>query len=448
MIFPALQKERFRSLIRTSWTVSWPMTCIMFFVFLIGFSDVYVAGRISKEVQAAYGLVSQVYFIFSIIGFSLTVGAVSVTSRLFTSRRKDALNAAVDSSLISAVAAGLLLSLLSLLFSRALIRSLNVPAELKGYALPLMKIYSFGLLFNYILLNSNGLLRACGMIRKSLWTMFIVCALNVLLNFALAFHTPLGFGGIALATVISTLIGCCLNLFFLRPVMTGTFKFSFPLASKIIHVGWPMGLLQVFWQLAALALFLILSSLPEHKVEILAAFTNGLRIEAAIFLPAFAFNMAAAVVIGNLLGEGRREDAFWAGILTALLGVAIVSVLTLAGVLNARSIAQLLSQDGIVVQECVKYIRIALLFEPVMAWSVILAGGLNGSGDTRNVMVIVALCVWLVRVPLSYILALHFSLGAVAVWWSMNTSLLIQAFFMTRHYFSRKWLTLKFEKLE
>lgn len=41
-----------------SWQVAWPMTRIMFFEFLIGLTDVYVAGRISKEVQAAYGFVA------------------------------------------------------------------------------------------------------------------------------------------------------------------------------------------------------------------------------------------------------------------------------------------------------------------------------------------------------------------------------------------------------
>jgi len=45
-----------------SWEVAWPMTLIMFFEFLISLTDVYVADRISKEVQAAYGFVAQIYF--------------------------------------------------------------------------------------------------------------------------------------------------------------------------------------------------------------------------------------------------------------------------------------------------------------------------------------------------------------------------------------------------
>ena len=35
-----------------SWELAWPMTLIMFFEFLISLTDVYVAGRIGKEMSA------------------------------------------------------------------------------------------------------------------------------------------------------------------------------------------------------------------------------------------------------------------------------------------------------------------------------------------------------------------------------------------------------------
>ncbi|MFA5157140.1 MAG: MATE family efflux transporter [Candidatus Omnitrophota bacterium] len=434
------QNKNIKHLIVSSWSISWPMTLIMFFMFLIGLADVYVAGLFGKEVQAAYGFASQLYFVFGIIGFALTTGAVSVVSRLHTSHHQESLHTAVDSSLISSTLSGIALSLLALIFSSGLVRAFDVPAALKGPALSLMRFYSLGLVFSYILVNTNGILRACGMIKKSLWTMVIVCLLNIWLNFTLSFGTTLRFQGIVVATIISTGIGCILNLVFLKRIMLHRLKFSLPVTKKIVSIGWPAGMLQILWQLAALALFLIISALPVNNVETLAAFTNGLRIEAAIFLPAFAFNMAAAVVVGNLLGKKNKEDAFWAGIVTALLGLTLVTIMTVAVMFNARNIAGLLSNNELVINECVRYIYIALLFEPVMAWSVILAGGLNGAGDTKSVMVIVALCVWLVRVPLSYILALHFGIGPAAVWWAMNISISFQAIFITGRYFSRKWL--------
>jgi len=231
-----------------------------------------------------------------------------------------------------------------------------------------------------------------------------------------------------------------MNLVFVSQLLDGFFRFSFVAIKKIVHIGWPAGLLQVFWQLAALVFYLILSQLPRHNIEGLAAFTNGIKVEAAIFLPAFAFNMAAAVLIGNLLGKKNKEEAFRSGLITAATGVVIVMALSVLAMIFARKIASLLSANAIVIEECARYIRISLIFEPFMAWGVILAGGLNGAGDTRGVMKIVALSIWLVRVPLSYILGLYLGLGAVFVWWSMNASVMVQTIFLTRRYLARKWL--------
>ena len=61
------------SSISRSGSVSWPLTLIMFFEFLIGLTDVYIAGKVSKEIQATYGFVIPLYFIFIVIGNALTV---------------------------------------------------------------------------------------------------------------------------------------------------------------------------------------------------------------------------------------------------------------------------------------------------------------------------------------------------------------------------------------
>ena len=122
----------------------------------------------------------------------------------------------------------------------------------------------------------------------------------------------------------------------------------------IAKIGWPMGALQVLWQLGSMALFLILSELPENRVEILAAFTAGLRIESAIYLPAFAFNMANAVIVGNLLGQKKQEEAYRSGLMTALIGVSVVVALVIIVISNARWITSLLSSNPVVARECCK----------------------------------------------------------------------------------------------
>jgi Na+-driven multidrug efflux pump len=81
-----------------------------------------------------------------------------------------------------------------------------------------------------------------------------------------------------------------------------------------------------------------------------------------------------------------------------------------------------------------------MLSEPFMALWVILGGGLNGAGDTRGVMVTVGMCIWLIRVPLSYIFVVLMGLGAASVWWTLNLSQFALAVFITKRYLEKKWL--------
>lgn len=412
----------------------------MVFEFLIGLTDVYIAGKVSKEIQATYGFVIQLYFIFIVIANALTVGTVSVVSRLYTSGDKTEGNKAVFSSLVTALGAGIVLAAAGIFFSPEIIRLLNIPEELKHFAIPFIEIYALGLLFHYLLINCNGILRSCGMVKRSLKTMALVCGINIALNFLLVFHTSLSFRGIAAATASSVFIGSMISLAYVRRVMSGEKNFSMNMVKKMVGIGWPIGLLQVLWQLSSMALFLILSALPENKVEILAALTTGLRIESAIYLPVFGFNMANAVIVGNLMGEKKQEDAFRSGVMTAAIGVFIVTMMVIVVILNARWIVSFLSSNPIVIRESVKYLYISMISEPVMAWGVILAGGLNGAGDTRSVLVRVALSIWLVRIPLSFVLVVFFGFGPASVWWSMNISQFLQTFMISKRYLDKGWL--------
>jgi len=99
-----------------------------------------------------------------------------------------------------------------------------------------------------------------------------------------------------------------------------------------------------------------------------------------------------------------------------------------------------LSQNEVVIRESIRYLYISLLSEPFMAWGIILGGGISGAGDTRSVLIRVALSVWLVRLPLCYLFVVVLGFGPASVWWSMNLSQLVQCFFLTQRYLGKRWL--------
>ena len=418
------------------------MLLIMTFEFLISLTDVYIAGTIEKKYQAAVGFTSQFYFIFIVFANALTIGTVSVLSRQFTANESNLPNN-IFSIVITTIVSGLFLSISGVVLTAFIVPLTNIPISIKPISINLLQLYAAGLMFHFLLINTNGILRACGNIKKSLVTMALVCILNIGLNFYLVYHTTWGYKGIALSTIISLAIGSIINLYFTYPLLKGFNRYIINTVKKVISIGWPSGILQISWQLGGTVLFLIISLLPAHQVEIMAAFTNGLRIESAIFLPAFAFNMANSVVIGNLLGKKEYKEAFTTGLITAFLAVIFILVLTVIVIVNAPLLTSFLTTNAIVKNETLKYLYIVMLSEPFMAWAVVLGGGLNGAGDTRGVTKIVVLSLWLVRIPLSYFLGIHLQYGAVAMYWSMNMSIFIHTIFLTRRYIKAEWLSIK-----
>ncbi len=435
-----LESRHLRKLASDSWANSWPMILIMFFEFLIGITDIYIAGRMGKNIQAAYGFVIQVYFIFIIIANALTSGTVSVISRLFTANDETTLDNAIYSTIITTLAAGVIFGIAGVVVTPFLIHIVNIPKELKPLSVPLGLIYAGGLLFHYILINTNGILRACKKVKISLRTMSVVCAVNVGLNFFLVFHTNIGYRGIALSTATAVCTGGLLNLYLMRRFLMVRRIFSAASVKAIIRIGWPMGMGQMLWQVHSMALYLILSTLPRYSIETLAAFAAGLRVESAIFLPAIAFNMASAVIAGNLLGEKKMDDAFKTGIVTAAMSFAIVSCLTLAVIIGAPWIAPALSNNPVVVAQCTRYIYISMLSEPFMALWMVLGGAMSGAGDTKSIMMIVASCTWFIRLPLCYLWVVVLGFGADSVWWTMNLSQFMVALFIFARFWRRKWL--------
>ena len=426
--------------IADSWSVSWPMILIMVFEFLINLTDVYIAGRLGTRYQATVGFVTQVYFVFIVIGNALTVGTVSVVSRLHTSGKKEDLKSTIFSISVTVAGAVLLLGVAGLFLTPYFLRFLNVPEALKTLGAPLLAIYALGLGFHYILINTNGILRATGRIRHSLITMLLACVINIGLNVLLVFFTPLGYIGIALSTALAAAAGAAVNTAWIYPRIRGLRKLSRERLRSIFSISWPFGVLQLAWQTGSTLLFLILSELPAHRVEILAGFTNGQRVEAAIYLPAFAFSMASAVVVGNFLGEGRKRDAFRGGLVTASLGVVFITALTVAVVINSGALFALLNDSKAVMAESSRYIYAVMWSEPVMAWAVVMNGALNGAGDTKGVMAIVASSMWLVRLPLAYLLGIALGMGPLAIWWCMNLSICFHAVFITIRYVRGRWV--------
>jgi putative MATE family efflux protein len=434
------REERFRHLLRGAWSMGWPLIIIMLLEFAVSLTDVYIAGKIGKSTQAAVGFVSQVYFVFIVLANAITIGTVSLVSRLHGGGEKRLFADAVYTIAVSVVVSGIILSAAAFFAAPYLIGRSSIPVDVREISVSFIKYYFLGLLFHYILINSNGILRAVKRVKRSLLTMATVALINIGLNFFFLKCTGLGYRGIALATVSGYTVGALMNVPVIVSYMKGCSCFSFAIVRKIISIGWPSLFQQISWQGGTVVLFIIVGMVGVNSVDVMAGFTTGLRIESAIFLPAYALNMTAAAVSGNLLGEKRSSDAYYSGIVTALLSMCIIVILSVMVIVNARPLAVLLSDSPQVINECVRYLIIQMMSEPFMAVLVVLSGTMSGAGDTFGVMRIVVSGMWLVRIPFSYFLGIKLGYGAVAIWWVMNSDIMIRMIATVIRYRGKKWI--------
>lgn len=412
----------------------------MLLEFLISLTDIYIASFFGKETQGAVGFVSQIYFVFTVLGNALTVGGISIISRLFGEGNKSKLAQASSTIILSSAFAGLTLCALGYITAPWFISHADIPHSIAKIAVPYILISFAGLPFHYLLISSNGLLRASRRPVRSLVTMFCVAACNISLNLFFAFNTHLGFKGIALSTVLSYVAGFILNAKLTYIFIGRSVTFSKKILFQTIKIAWPTMVTQVSWQTGSVVLFLVLAAIPHNAVEIMAAFTTGLRIESAIYLPAYALNMSAAVLVGNLIGSKKKSDAFAAGLATAFIGFFIILALSALVIFNAKTLAGAFTKSPLVARECVRYLVIQMLSEPFMVILVTLSGALNGAGDTFGVMRIVVGGMWIIRVPLSWFFAIHLGFGQIAVWWVMNLDIIVRMVFIVERYWRRRWL--------
>jgi putative MATE family efflux protein len=435
------------------WKLSWPMLVMMIFGFLVGFTDVYVAGLISPDVQAAVGFITQIYFLVVIVANAISIGTLAVISRAIGAGDEMRAIDAAKQSLFLGLLISVAFTAVCLIFYRGIISGAGFPPEITDIAENFLLIFAFALGPNYLLVISNTIFRAGAEVKKPLVTMFVISMVNIALDFLLVFgihpFPKLGYAGIAYSTAISTLLGTMMNLMFLglsdrwRPVYSNFGIVSSEMVKTILNVGWPAGFLQVAWNMASILMFNVLGRLKEASITALASIANGLRIEAIIFLPAFALNMAASVIVGQNLGAGDPERAEKTGWKLAGLGIAITSIMAIIIFIWAESFASTLTSEPAVLAETARYLRFNMVSEPFLALSTVMGGGLQGAGDTRGTMWVIIISMWFIRLPLAVFLALYTGLGAPGVWTAMVISMACQGLMMAWWFHQGKWKKLE-----
>jgi putative MATE family efflux protein len=443
------KKNQTKTPYRTIWELAWPQVLMMFFHFLIGFVDVWVAGRLGREVQACMGLITQALFFFLVVAIAVANGSVAAISQSLGAGLRRRAQRYIGLGLEVGIVLGVVILGVGYMARDLFLDLLQIPESISPIASYLLQVYLYILPAYYLFIVSNAFFRAQKKVMGPFYAMIIVTIVNTLGDFGLGLGLwglpKLGYKGLAWSTFASIMCGTIFNLSLLiraKMLVRQSFapwrwtKKAWPYLFK---VAWPAGLMQIVWHSAYMVLYGIVASLPRGSVVALAGMSAGIRVESFLFLPGFAFNFTASILVGHYLGAKDVAGAKKIGYRVMLLGVTLVCFMTILLWLAIEPVASFIAPDPQVKMEAINYLKYNMAAMPFLLPAIILGGALTGAGATIYQMVVMGTSAWLVRIPLAYFLGHIYLEQATGVWLAMFLSMVFQAGLMLYFYQFKDW---------
>ena len=422
---------------REIWSLTWPQMLMMLLQFLIGFTDITIAGHISSQVQASVGFITQCLFFLLVVGIALANGGIAAISQSLGAGLPK--RAARYIGLLFKISATLCLCIvvLAYTFRVHLMVLLQVPPEIRELTISLWTLFLPFIPGQYFVSLCAAIFRAQKKVHFPLICIGVICAVNALAGFYLAlgwFGGPaLGARGIIFANLLAVWSGVAVFITLLikqnilRRECFAPMRWAIRALPFLLKVALPAGGLQVLWQLGFVMLFVIMATLPQGAVYGLAGLTAGLRIESLLFLPTMAFGATASILVGHCLGAGDRAEAKRVALRVTGTGATFMSLMAVCMAFFVPQICAFVAPDPAVNAVAAQYLYINLWAAPCTAVSMIVSGIMTGAGATIYTFVIFSVATWCIRLPLAWFLGHHFIGDATGIFFAMLVSQALQA---------------------
>lgn len=432
--------------------LAWPSIIENFLHAMLGFVTTLMVARIGAAAVAGVGTASQVQVIVITAFFAVSLGTTVLIAHAFGAGRIAAEGSKIaKQSMVAGIILAFVLTPLTVLLSDPVMRGLGAEPDVVAEGGLFLKITSLSFVFMAVMFILSGALRGVGDTR----TPMIVTALMNVFNIGLAYMLVFGFWiipalevtGAALAMVLARFLGAAAMAALLYRGRRGItiagsdgWRPNPERLKRLADIGLPsMGesVLRSGGQIAFVIVVFMLGT----------AVTAGNQVaQNAMFLsmfPGFGFAMAATALVGQSLGARNTELAKSYGMTATRWCVAWMSAMGLLFFVFAQQIMEFgasgENRDEIIAAG-VDALRIIALIQPPLAIGFVMAGILRGAGDTRFPMLSTSVTMWLLRVPLAWLLGVQFDWGLAGVYIAMFLDTTVLMFMNIWRYRQGNWM--------
>lgn len=410
-------------------------------------ADVLMLNSVGQNAISAVSLANSFVGILFMFLYGIGTGIAMLAAQYYGKGDMDTIEKIEGIGLRFALGTAVLGAALCMCAPRALMYIYTNDEQLIELGAQYLRLIAPGLIFWAISAVYMSILRCTGKVSVSTVLEAIALFCNVGLNavfiFGLLGAPKLGVVGVAIATSISRLIqliGCII-------VSSGDVKVKLTLRTMFeshkllmkdfINMAVPAIANDMVWSLAFSMYSVILGHMGNDAVAANSIVGTVRNLGCVL---CFGVGSAAGIIVGQILGEGRKEDGIEAGhmlfklsILTGIIGgLVVLAVMPFA--LKYASLTET-AKD---------YLRFMLWINTyyITGTSVntcLIAGVFRAGGDSKFGFKCDTIDMWCYAVPLGLLAAFVFKLPVKVVYFLLCTDEFVKWPWVFRHFFSNKW---------
>ncbi len=418
----------------------------------LNFVSVVMIGQLGEVPIASVGLANQIWFLLNLMVFGVSSGSAMFTAQLWGKKDVHNIRRVVGLTVKLGLVAAAVFFIIARFFPEAALRVYSSDPQVIATGSRYLRIMCWTYGFYALSAVFSMASRAVGNVRLPVAVSTTALILNVLIAYPLIFGVKilgipaLGVVGVAIAGVAARMLECCALLFFIyrnrsNPVAAGLrylFEFDWEFIKRVMKPVLPVIANEILWSFGITTYNAIYGHIGTNAVASINIIST---IDQVAFVVLLGMGNATAILVGNLIGQGKTALAYtYAGrsLILQALGALVVGVLVIL-------FAPLILGFYRVSPEVILNARRLLLVLGLGLWvratnHMIVIGVLRSGGDTRFSLVLDGLVIWLVGVPFTATGAFLLHLPIYLVYALTLTEEVTKASLGLKRYFSKKWI--------
>lgn len=400
--------------------LSLPMIFGILSIVAFNLADTYYVGKLGTLEMAALTYTFPVVLVLNSLNLGLGLGAGAVISRAVGQQDTIKVKRLTTDSLSLGLVFALLAMVLGLLTIDPLFRALGAPEDALEVIRDYMSIWYFGVPFIVIPMIGNNGIRALGDTKTPSMVMLVSSGMNIVLDpifiFGLGAFQGLGVQGAALATVLARSITFCVSIYVLayREKVVSFKSTSLKLVRQswrsILYIGLPTALARM---IVPIGIGVITSLVSSYGKPAVAAFGIASKIEYFALTLVSAVSAIMPAFIGQNFGAHKYNRIKTAiklcGKFSLVSGFAVYGLLFL----TAPLLAQAFSNENLVVDHVIVYLRIVPLAYPFQGILMIITGSLNALHMPIKAALLNIIQMLVIYIPLAFLLSHYLDLKGI-----------------------------------